>query len=164
MVLVRLLYCQVMCIDCEVNGGTARCTEVFQFAGRSFTDFGMRHKQISCAARAFRSWAGWPCALPCVCNPWLVLTRLRRSGFGRNMADSPMVIVWPSRDADGRFDVMLSQRKAPYETMPKPDPNPPFVADLALTHTTVRLLSIVFCLFLRVDWVRFGRSPIRSFK
>jgi len=59
-------------------------------------------------------------------------------GFGRNMADSPMVIVWPSRDANGIYnDVTLSQRKAPYETMPKLDPNPPFVADLALTHTTV---------------------------
>ncbi|KAF8269294.1 hypothetical protein EI94DRAFT_1725760 [Lactarius quietus] len=56
-------------------------------------------------------------------------------GFGRNMADSPMVVVWPTRDESGAFDVTLSQRKAPYETMPKPDPNPPFIAELALSHT-----------------------------
>ena len=63
-----------------------------------------------------------------------------RRGFGRNMGDSPMVVVWPSRDADGIYDtVTLSQRKAPYETMPKPDPNPPFAAQLDLSNTSVPL-------------------------
>ncbi|KAH9025292.1 hypothetical protein EDB85DRAFT_2149882 [Lactarius pseudohatsudake] len=43
-----------------------------------------------------------------------------RSGFERNMADSPMVI-----------------RKLPYETMPTPDPNPPLAAKLSLFDTSV---------------------------
>jgi hypothetical protein len=65
-------------------------------------------------------------------------------GFGRYMADSPMVIMWPSRDdtdaeADDSYtSVTLSQRKAPYETMPTPDPDPPFNATLELSETSVR--------------------------
>ncbi|KAH9026551.1 hypothetical protein EDB84DRAFT_1501586 [Lactarius hengduanensis] len=54
------------------------------------------------------------------------------------MADSPMVIVWPSHDADGAVgSVTLSQRKSPYETMPTPDPKPPFAAKLSLSNTSV---------------------------
>ncbi|KAH9020866.1 hypothetical protein EDB85DRAFT_2002573 [Lactarius pseudohatsudake] len=54
------------------------------------------------------------------------------------MADSPMVIVWPSRDVDGAFgSVTFSQRKLPYETMPTPDPNPPLAAKLSLSDTSV---------------------------
>ncbi|KAH9024755.1 hypothetical protein EDB85DRAFT_1986474 [Lactarius pseudohatsudake] len=54
------------------------------------------------------------------------------------MADSPMVIVWPSRDVDSAFgSVTLSQCKLPYETMPTPDPNPPLAAKLSLSHTSV---------------------------
>ena len=57
------------------------------------------------------------------------------------MSDSPMVIMWPSRDdadPDGHYaSVTLSQRKAPYETMPTPDPDPPFVATLELAETSV---------------------------
>jgi hypothetical protein len=56
------------------------------------------------------------------------------------MGDSPMVVVWPSRGAEGIYDfVTLSQRKAPYETMPTPDTNPPFAAKLDLSNTFVRL-------------------------
>ena len=58
------------------------------------------------------------------------------------MSDSAMVIMWPSRDAadaDGSYSsVTLSQRKAPYETMPTPDLDPPFVATLDLAETSVR--------------------------
>jgi hypothetical protein len=45
-------------------------------------------------------------------------------GFGRIMGDSAMVIMWPSRYAeDGTYaSVMLSQRNAPLETMPRPTP------------------------------------------
>jgi hypothetical protein len=55
------------------------------------------------------------------------------------MSDSAMVIMWPSdADADGSYaSVTLSQRKAPYETMPTPDPNPPFVATLELSEISV---------------------------
>ncbi|KAF8269293.1 hypothetical protein EI94DRAFT_1725757, partial [Lactarius quietus] len=57
-------------------------------------------------------------------------------GFGRSMADSPMVVVWPSRGEDGNYNsVTLSQRKAPYEVMPKPDPHPPFVAKVSYINT-----------------------------
>jgi len=60
-------------------------------------------------------------------------------GFGYSMGDSAMVIMWPSRDAeDGEYSsVTLSQRKAPYETMPLPDPDPPFVAELEVSATSV---------------------------
>ncbi|KAH9991814.1 hypothetical protein BJV77DRAFT_1006009 [Russula vinacea] len=59
-------------------------------------------------------------------------------GFGHLMSDSAMVIMWPSSDADGSYaSVTLSQRKAPYETMPTPDPHPPFVATLELSETSV---------------------------
>ena len=68
-------------------------------------------------------------------------------GFGRIMGDSAMVIMWPSRDPeakDGSYtSVTLSQRKAPYETMPLPDPDPPFVATLDLSATSVRVLLIL---------------------
>ena len=61
-------------------------------------------------------------------------------GFGHRMAHSPMVIMWPSRDAeDGSYgSVTLSQRKAPYETMPTLDTDPPFNATLDLSVTSVR--------------------------
>ena len=55
------------------------------------------------------------------------------------MRDSAMVIMWPTRDADGSYSsVTLSQRKAPFETMPTHDPDPPFIATLDLSETSVR--------------------------
>ncbi|KAI9437543.1 hypothetical protein H4582DRAFT_2077126 [Lactarius indigo] len=65
------------------------------------------------------------------------------------MGDSPMVVMWPPHGADGEYSsVALSQRKAPYEVMPTPDPHPPFVAKLSLTDTYVRapLISFQFLL------------------
>ncbi|KAH9168282.1 hypothetical protein EDB89DRAFT_2074102 [Lactarius sanguifluus] len=53
------------------------------------------------------------------------------SSFGRNMGDSPMEVVWPSRGADGEYNsVALSHCKVPYEVMPTPDLQPLF----ALAH------------------------------
>src|SRR6266852_4444155 len=100
-----------------------------------------------CVVPAINNWAGWQCAfsispfLPsCVfLMLWLSFCR----GFGRMMRDSAMVIMWPTRDAadDGSYDsVTLSQRKAPYETMPTLDPDPPFNATLELSETSVRFL------------------------
>ncbi|KAH9020858.1 hypothetical protein EDB85DRAFT_2152802 [Lactarius pseudohatsudake] len=61
-------------------------------------------------------------------------------GFRRNIGDSPMVVVWPSRGADGEYDsVALLQRKALYEIMTTPDPHPPFAAKLSLTDTYVTM-------------------------
>ncbi|KAH8993440.1 hypothetical protein EDB92DRAFT_1854186 [Lactarius akahatsu] len=89
----------VMCIECEVNGATAR----YVLRSTGLQRLG-----------------------------WMAI------GFGRNMADSPMVIVWPSYDADGAFgSVTLSQRKSPWEIMPTPDPKPPFAAKLSLSDTSV---------------------------
>ncbi|KAH9055529.1 hypothetical protein EDB87DRAFT_1300993 [Lactarius vividus] len=89
----------VMCIECDVNGATARY--VLRSTGEQKLG-------------------------------WMAI------GFGRSMADSSMVIVWPSHDADGGIgSVTLSQRKSPYETMPTPDPNPPFIAKLSLSDTPV---------------------------
>ena len=74
------------------------------------------------------------------------------------MANSPMVVVWPSRGADGNYNsVTLSQRKAPYETMPKPDPHPPFTARLSKIDTWVRFNDPFF---VRVDVLNFLRSQI----
>jgi hypothetical protein len=64
---------------------------------------------------------------------------LSSSGFGEMMGGSPMVIMWPSRDEDGSYSsVTLSQRKAPFEVMPEPDPDPPFTATLYMEGTSVR--------------------------
>ncbi|KAH9014660.1 hypothetical protein EDB85DRAFT_2213566 [Lactarius pseudohatsudake] len=54
----------VMCIECDVNGATAR--------------YVLRSTGVQRLG-------------------WMAI------GFGRNMADSSMVIVWPSHDADGAF-------------------------------------------------------------
>jgi len=63
------------------------------------------------------------------------------------MGNSTMVITWPSHDAEAEDDsyvsVMLSQCKAPYEMMPLPDPDPPFVAALDLASTSVRVLPLM---------------------
>ncbi|KAH9026558.1 hypothetical protein EDB84DRAFT_1501677, partial [Lactarius hengduanensis] len=54
-----------MCIECSVDGGTARY--ILRTLG---------NQKLS----------------------WMVI------GFGRNMGDSPMVVVWPSRGADGEYN------------------------------------------------------------
>ena len=82
------------------------------------------------------------------------------------MRDSAMVIMWPTRDADADSDsdsdgsyasVTLSQRKAPYETMPKPDPDPPFIARLDLSETSVlfSLNSGLYGLMIKLTLVHF---------
>ncbi|GLB37082.1 putative protein with possible catecholamine-binding domain present in a variety of eukaryotic proteins [Lyophyllum shimeji] len=53
-------------------------------------------------------------------------------GFGRVMASSPMVIMWAN---DGK--VVLSQRSAPREVMPTVDPNPPRIATLVDSLTSL---------------------------
>ncbi|KAH9023561.1 hypothetical protein EDB83DRAFT_1987869 [Lactarius deliciosus] len=89
----------VMCIECSVDGGTARY--ILRTLGKQKLG-------------------------------WMAI------GFGRNMGDSPMVVAWPSRGADGEYNsVALSQRKAPFEVMPTPDPHPPFTAKLSITDTYV---------------------------
>lgn len=47
-----------------------------------------------------------------------------RSGFGSQMANTPMVIMWPNSDGT----ITLSQRKAPAEVMPTVDSSPPRTA------------------------------------
>ncbi|KAH9026555.1 hypothetical protein EDB84DRAFT_337799 [Lactarius hengduanensis] len=91
--------CDVMCIECSVDGGTARY--ILHTTGNQMLG-------------------------------WMAI------GFGRNMGDSPMAVVWPSCGADGEYNsVALSQRKAPYEVMPTSDPHPPFAAKLSITDTHV---------------------------
>ncbi|KAH0589462.1 hypothetical protein H2248_005210 [Termitomyces sp. 'cryptogamus'] len=53
-------------------------------------------------------------------------------GFGQFMAGTPMVIMWPNGN-----DVVLSQRKAPAEVMPTVDPNPPRIATLDNSLTSL---------------------------
>ncbi len=98
--------------------------------------------QMFCVVLAIKNWAGWQCALSSPLSPCLRVffdAFCFRRGFGRIMRDSAMVIMWPTRDADGSYaSVTLSQRKAPYETMPTHDPNPPFIATLDISETSVR--------------------------
>ncbi|KAH9023570.1 hypothetical protein EDB83DRAFT_2527304 [Lactarius deliciosus] len=109
----------VMCIECDVNGATAR----YVLRSTGVQRLGWMAMYVIHATYSPKNSAG---------------ADGLRSGFGRNMADSPMVIVWPSHDADGALDsVTLSQRKSPYETMPTPDPKPPFAAKLSLSNTSV---------------------------
>jgi hypothetical protein len=50
-------------------------------------------------------------------------------GFGKEMVNSPMVIMWPNDDST----ITLSQRSATSEAMPTVDSNPPRVATLSQT-------------------------------
>ena len=52
------------------------------------------------------------------------LPLLFSSGFGTQMANTPMVIMWPNSDGS----ITLSQRRAPGEIMPTVDSSPPRVA------------------------------------
>ncbi|KAI9437548.1 hypothetical protein H4582DRAFT_2077133 [Lactarius indigo] len=111
----------VMCIECDVDGAIARYTWVpnrRDFEQPSLID-------LRAPTDVLRSTGELKLG-------WIAI------GFGRNMADSSMVVVWPSRGTDGDYDsVTLSQLKSPYETMPTPDPNPPFAAELSLSNTSV---------------------------
>jgi hypothetical protein len=70
--------------------------------------------------------------LICIC-PQLLTMLYARSGFGSYMGNSPMIIMWPNED--GSFT--LSQRKAPYETEPKVDADPPFAATFLAEQSLV---------------------------
>ncbi|KAF8586721.1 hypothetical protein K439DRAFT_1631448 [Ramaria rubella] len=54
-------------------------------------------------------------------------------GFGSQMADTPMVIMWPNTDGT----ITLSQRQAPSEVMPTPVASPPKVATVATPLSTL---------------------------
>ena len=160
-----------MCIECDVHGVTARCTYISicvtfgTLKPPSFIDLSRAMGDNRHPTQHGLAEAGLDGHVRYTRRPLFESAGADglRSGFGRNMGDSPMVIVWPSRDADGAFGATLSQRKVPYETMPKPDPKPPFVANLALSHTTVRLLTV----FSRVSLIFFFvlcRSPKSTFR
>lgn len=57
----------------------------------------------------------------------MLLTSAIFRGFGSQMADTPMVIMWENSDGS----MTLSQRQAPAEVMPTLVPDPPRVATLA---------------------------------
>jgi hypothetical protein len=128
-----------MCIKCSVQGSTARCTLLSIHSRAFFIDLVRRRHP----AHLGRTQAGLDGHVRLfLYTQTLSLTHSHPgyiSGFGRNMGDSAMVVVWPSRGPSGNHDsVTLSQRKAPYEVMPTPDPHPPFVAKLSFTETWVR--------------------------
>ena len=54
----------------------------------------------------------------------LIIDMLFSSGFGTQMANTPMFIMWPNSDGS----LTLSQRRAPGEVMPTVDSSPPRVA------------------------------------
>jgi len=61
-------------------------------------------------------------------------------GFGQQMANSPMVIMWANDDGT----VTLSQRTAAYEVMPTVDPDPPRVASFSKTLTSTSGSTVSF--------------------
>lgn len=63
----------------------------------------------------------------------LDVDELSHSGFGTQMSDAKMVILWPNMDGT----VTLSQRTATGLVEPDPDPNPPRVATLFQPLTIV---------------------------
>lgn len=68
-------------------------------------------------------------------------------GFGRWMANSPMVIMWANPDGT----VTLSQRTAPREIMPTVDPNPPRVATLSDALTSISNSTSSFGYMIQAD-------------
>ncbi|KAI0771783.1 hypothetical protein BC629DRAFT_755484 [Irpex lacteus] len=54
-------------------------------------------------------------------------------GFGSQMANTPMVIMWPNNDGN----ITLSQRQAPSEVMPTVASNPPRIATLEQSLSSV---------------------------
>ncbi|KAI0630134.1 hypothetical protein C8Q77DRAFT_244220 [Trametes polyzona] len=63
-------------------------------------------------------------------------------GFGSQMANTPMVIMWPNSDGS----ITLSQRKAPSEVMPTVDSSPPRTAtlDASASDLTGKLPKLSF--------------------
>lgn len=76
-------------------------------------------------AWVLQSWAGWPCEFCSLSIDRNALLHMRaRRGFGSQMANSPMVIMWPNSDGS----ITLSQRQASAEVMPSVVANPPRTA------------------------------------
>ncbi|TFK44663.1 hypothetical protein BDQ12DRAFT_695097 [Crucibulum laeve] len=74
-------------------------------------------------------------------------------GFGRQMANTPMVIMWPNADGG----VTISQRSASQEVMPTVDSNPPRVAEAsqALSVTSGSTPQLVYTIPANSDTKQF---------
>lgn len=81
-------------------------------------------QQIHYRAWEERRLVGWPCTLRFPLLRYVGWLTQFRSGFGAQMANTPMVIMWPNSDGT----VTLSPRKAPGEVMPTVDSAPPRTA------------------------------------
>lgn len=77
--------------------------------------------------------AGWLCKYSIYLSKPTFFSSLY-SGFGSQMANTPMVIMWMNSDGSAT----LSQRKAPTEVMPTVDPSPPRTASMATNLNVVR--------------------------
>ncbi len=75
---------------------------------------------------------GWQCKCPIQTNLFLC-SSFGYSGFGSQMANTPMVIMWINSDGTAT----LSQRKAPSEVMPTVDSSPPRTATMATKLSVV---------------------------
>ena len=64
---------------------------------------------------------------------WLTVSCIYR-GFGNRMANSAMVIMWPNSNGS----ITISQRTAPGHVMPTVDTNPPRVATVSTSLSSVR--------------------------
>jgi hypothetical protein len=72
--------------------------------------------------------------------PWLIVPFGSR-GFGDTMANSPMVIMWSNSDST----ITLSQRMASAEVMPTVVANPPRVANLSTSLSSVSVSLTYQC-------------------
>ena len=120
-----------MCVTATVNGNTTECE------GRRASRLRVTNRvcQMSCKARERCLWAGWGCKLQAVLSVFVAdhLLMAFCRGFGRIMAHTAMVIMWPNDDGS----ITLSQRTAPREVMPTVVKNPPRIADVSAAGTYV---------------------------
>ena len=125
---------QTMCISAAVNGSEVECMNACPVPVPRVTEL----DPSRCPNQYWESHPWMAGDVSGIMISELGLNRSVSSGFGKQMAGTPMVIMWPNSDGT----VTLSQRKAPYETQPTLDSNPPRVATLSKSLTSVRLCCL----------------------
>ena len=126
---------ELMCVTAFINDSTTitcKTTKTFLMTKRYINQ--LFYQQIKW--QLWTSLAGWPCKLntTLIRNVNVESKRTFSRGFGTQMSDAKMILMWPNLDQS----VSLSQRTAPGEVEPSPDSNPPRNATLYQPLTVVR--------------------------
>lgn len=125
-----------MCVSATVNGSEAECEQPLEPAGY--------WRAVTSALRRFveyrnpTNWLDGHVSSMLCFDPCALSRDTHRRGFGRQMTNTPMVIMWPNPDGS----VTLSQRSTLFHTMPSVDANPPRVATPSKALSSVRLCLI----------------------